>query len=142
VACDQNQLHPAVEQEPLAPQRVALDRPRALVPVRQPGHVAEVDDVLTWEHSAKRANHGQPADTRVEHPDRATLICSFLPHFGLRIATTCHTWRAQLPRHGRVSSAGTPYRRGRFRETTGCGRVASYAQTSCRNVTGLSSSSA
>ena len=61
VARDQHELHAAIEQEALAAERVLLDGTRALVAVRNARRIAEIDDVLAGQRTAKGPHDRQPA---------------------------------------------------------------------------------
>ena len=70
VAGDDDQLHVLrleVAADLAGEAAYLLERPRA---VREPRVVAEVDEVLVREGDEALVEHGQPADARVEHPDR------------------------------------------------------------------------
>ena len=92
-------------------------RPR-LLPIRKPRRVAEVDEVLGGECDQALLQHRQPADTRVEHPDR--VIRPDVSHRAPRApgthpgSTGAAPPRARPPgRPGRVRVVrGPPRRRG------------------------------
>ena len=74
VARDDEQLDPAAHELVGRLQRVAQHRILALRAIRHSRGIAEVDRRLVRQLCADRAQHGEPADARVEHTDRQLRI--------------------------------------------------------------------